>query len=90
MLIAHAARQLRASSRGAPSAALRAALSARLITSTAPVRASLVDNPNLADLAGNDYLYHIGLNPAQQDLHNPARGVGWEGGMVRPPLAPEI
>ena len=68
MLITHAARQLRASSRGAPSAALRATLSARLITSTAPVRASLVDNPNLADLAGNDYLYHIGLNPSQQDL----------------------
>ena len=27
-----------------------------------------VDNPNLKDLEGDDYLYHLGLNPAEDDL----------------------
>jgi uridine phosphorylase len=29
---------------------------------------SRVSNPNLAAMAGDDYLYHIGLNPASDDL----------------------
>jgi hypothetical protein len=37
-------------------------------TSTTSKIGAIVQNPNLSDLEGNDYLYHIGLNPAEDDL----------------------
>ena len=55
---------LRAAAHGASPAAAAAAPPAL----RRPFSSSLVDNPNLAALAGDDYLYHLGLNPAQQDL----------------------
>ena len=56
------------SSSSLPTLCLTSPRFASAFAPTTPALARLVDNPNLADLEGNDYLYHIGLNPSQQDL----------------------